>query len=371
MEENNNMPSSGSSWTPSSHSSETDKSANAPSSRIPNEQADLNDESPSAQGRSMSAGHTGQVPPTPPISPYPPFSNAPDPEPSDVGQSAPAQTVVATPVEYSEGCVGAAWNDLKKTGWVKKSALMALIEYVPILNWVNSGYALRWARQLIFGKIQGLPDSIFGERTFVTGAMAFLIDFLIGIVAWFVTAVFGIVPILGIAISLCAVFFLNIINIVMNMRCAIFDALGEGFALSKVWQPIGKKFGQAFCIMFLPQLICGLIAFVIAMTIIVINGIFAGTDIALLVSNLIGYAKYGTVTDAYVMQTLAYLARTFVIMLPGIILAVFFVNWANMVGTLITYRAAGHFVARYAQEWRCEPAFVEVENKERMGNHAL
>ena len=48
-----------------------------------------------------------------------------------------------------EGCVSAAWHDVKATqGWFGKLLLLGLINIVPILNFVVQGYALQWAREL-------------------------------------------------------------------------------------------------------------------------------------------------------------------------------------------------------------------------------
>lgn len=346
MEDNNNKVT-GNSWTPGSSSSDSTTAENQNSSGInpPCNNVSENNSAPSPQQVTnqvnVSFGETD-------------YSETFNAEPS------------MQPKQYSQGCLGAAFSDMKKSGnWLSKSALMALIEYIPILNWVNSGYALRWGRQLIFGKIENMPEKIFGDKVFVTGAMAFLIDFIVGIVSWIISAMFGIIPLFGLLISLCVVFFLNIINIAMNMRAAIYNSLGEGFSISQIWASIKDNFWKAFSIMILPQLICGAIGCAIAFAVILCNGVIFGSDFIMLFKNLAGYAgNLNMLTEGQMLQIVLYVARTFAVLIPGVIIAMYFFNWCNMVGTLLTYRAFGHFVARYAGTWRNEPAFKTVETQE-------
>lgn len=275
-------------------------------------------------------------------------------------------TATSVSGQYSQGCIGAAWSDMKKSGnWLSKTALMGLIEFIPILNWVNSGYALRWGRQLIFGKIENLQGSIFGERTFVTGAMAFLISFIVGLVSWLLSAIFGIVPLFGLLVGLCITFFLNVFNIAMNMRAAVFNSLGDGFSIDKIWRAIKDNFWKAFVIMLVPGLICGLIACGIGLVVILANGVIFGSDFIMLFKNLAGYVgNMSSLSDAQILQIVIYIAKTFVVLIPGVIVASYFMNWLNMIAALLTYRAFGHFIARYAINWRSETSFMEVERQE-------
>lgn len=347
MEDNNNE-TSGSSWTPGTSSSLSSAEGKSDDTKVENQESSTQN----------SSNQKNQAQPHVEVNVS--FSD------SNPGSGVYA-TVFTEPKQYSQGCLGAAWSDMRKSGnWLSKSALMGLIEYIPILNWVNTGYALRWGRELIFGKIQDLPSSIFGERTFVNGAMAFLISFIVGIVSWILCAMFGVVPLFGILVGVCIALFLNVFNIAMNMRAAVFDSLGEGFSIGEIWGAIKDNFWKAFVIMLVPELICGLIGCAIALIIIITNGVIFGSDFILLAKNLSGYAGHlSTITDAQALQILLYIGKTFAVLIPGIILSVYFMNWLSMIATLLKYRAFGHFIARYAVNWRSEPNFMDVERREK------
>lgn len=70
----------------------------------------------------------------------------------------------ARPV-YAKGCVGAAWSDITSSqGWFKKILLLGLIMCVPILNFYVIGYCMRWARQLVLGKIEHAAENLRGRQ---------------------------------------------------------------------------------------------------------------------------------------------------------------------------------------------------------------
>ena len=60
---------------------------------------------------------------------------------------------------YAQGCIGAAWADIKATpGYIGKLLVLGLIMCVPILNFVVLGYLLHWSREVPFGgKTQRTP----------------------------------------------------------------------------------------------------------------------------------------------------------------------------------------------------------------------
>lgn len=346
MEDNNNE-TSGSSWTPGTSSASNSAEGKSNDTKVENQESSTQN----------SSNQENQAQPHVEVNVSFSDSNS---------NSGLYVAAFSEPKQYSQGCLGAAWSDMRKSGnWLSKSALMGLIEYIPILNWVNTGYALRWGRELIFGKIQDLPNRIFGERTFVTGAMAFLISFIVGLVSWILSAMFGIVPLFGLLVGLCITFFLNVFNIAMNMRAAVFNSIGDGFSIDKVWRAIKDNFWNAFVIMLVPQLICGLIACCIGLVVMLVNAAIFGSDFIMLFKNLAGYAgNFSSLSDSQVLQIFLYVARTFAVLIPGVIVSMYFMNWLNMIATLITYRAFGHFIARYAISWRSEPNFIDVERQE-------
>lgn len=268
---------------------------------------------------------------------------------------------------YLRGCVGAAWEDIKLTrGWISKVLLMALIEYVPILNWVNKGYAMRWGRQLIFEKLEPMPQQIFCNRAFVNGAMAYLIELLVAILTWLVTLVVGFIPLLGFLLGIAAGVVISMFYNIMNIRMAIFDDLGEAFSLNSIIKSSKGHFGEMFLIAFIPSFLTGLIALGIGLLILAIGCMVAGGSVISLTREMMTYSgQY-----SFYMQDPQILAgiileilKVGIMFVPFLLILVFGINFCSVLSHLITVRAAGHFAARYCQDWKTEPKFAIIKQE--------
>ena len=279
------------------------------------------------------------------------------------------QKVVPAPtVEFDKGCCGAAWADIRATKrWFGKLLILALIRFIPIINWVINGYALRWSRELMLGRVEGMPKKTFCKRAFANGAMVFLISLIVGVIIFALTLGLGFVPIVG---GLLAVLLTILINMIMNfcyIRMAIFDQLGEGFAINKGFDCIRRQFGKALCIEILPKLIIGVI-------ICLIVGIFIALFVAIngnaIYNEILNFAnqysswrafEYAIQTDIQAQMELGELiVKNLVLCTPWLIGCVFLTNACNCLTTLIKTRACGHFVTRYCSDWTQEPKFATV-----------
>ncbi len=304
-------------------------------------------------------------------------------QPSESLQAAPVQTpdnmqqvqqCSPDQVVYKSGCVGAAWQDIKNSkGWFGKIALMGLIEFIPILNWVNAGYAMRWGRDLYFGRVEEMPKSIFVDRAFVNGAMCFVIQILISLVTLIASFMLSIVPLIGWLVALAFSIFTGILYNAMTMRTAIFDELGAGLSISQVWSGVKGHFGSLFAIWILPMLIIGLISFCICSIIAVIGGTLLGTNLFAYIGNLV--TSYGGTEalsaaisrDPVLERNIAFALVSYLgALLPILIVCGYVTCASNVLAQLLAFRATGHFCVRWAGEWRDDPRFDYVLHRERI-----
>ena len=302
----------------------------------------------------------------------------PEKQDSPAQATAVAQTAEVQPTEYQKGCCGAAWSDVKSSkGWFGKVFLLALIDFIPILNWVANGYALRWARQLFFGRVEDMPKKIFGDRTFVTGAMLFLVTLCVGIVTAFVSVMLGYIPILGLGalLGLCVVIFVDMVMNFCYLRMTIFDQLGEGFSINKGWGAMTKQVGKALCIQIVPSLIIGLIVCVI---LAILTSIFFSMNGQALfsewqalfnksgASNFNAFMQIANSNMSIQKEFVIFIAKYVSAATPFVFIALLFANFGSALNSLIEFRAVGHYVTRYCQEWKQEPKFnVVLQCEER------
>lgn len=284
------------------------------------------------------------------------FSQAPQPQAAapQPQQAATSSAGGFTPppasnanVVYANGCMGAAWSDITKSeGWVGRIALLGLINIVPILNWVVTGYAMRWSRKLSLGEITSMPKTIFGERNFVNGAFAFLISLILGIIASLAGGVLGIIPILGFLAAIAISLFLAVFQGLSIMRSAIADRLGAAFDIGKIWEALKRKPGQAFCATVLPGVIVGLIVGVVLIVICLLFMIPIIGDIAQIAyhSSYSYYSYYDSMDPFLVLQILG-------LFVPMMFVCYVIAAFSEAIIIVWTYRAVGHYVARYALDW--------------------
>lgn len=283
-------------------------------------------------------------------------------------QSIPSNNESTSAVIYEKGCCGAAWEDVRNTkGWFGKVCLLALLDFVPILNWVIQGYALRWARQLFFGKVEEMPSKVFCDRAFVNGAMQFLVSLLVGFVIWIATLITAPIPIIGFLVLIAIMLLVRMIMNFCYVRMAIFDQLGEAFAVNKGFNCIKKSFGKAFCVEFMPSFIIGLIMFAIVTAIAIaffcINGFAIFAQIASIANSFSSWRafEYALEYDPHTQwQVASVILTSIATCLPWFLITAFLINICSILITLIKTRAAGHFVTRYCSEWKDERKFQFV-----------
>lgn len=111
-------------------------------------------------------------------------------------QAAPAPEPIPT-TAYAKSCLSAGWADCKQPGFWKKTAFLGLVECVPILNFVNSGYMLEWSKEVPFGGRTPLPKKVVTGRNFEIGFYAFVIALVFSLVSGLVGGILGWIPLVG------------------------------------------------------------------------------------------------------------------------------------------------------------------------------
>lgn len=240
---------------------------------------------------------------------------------------------------------------------------MGLINFIPILNWIIPGYCMRWSRQLVFGKVEKMPKSLFCNRAFINGVFYFVIALVIGIVLAICDSILGFIPIIGWIAIIALAFFAVMFEYLCFMRAAVADSLGAGFQLGKIWEAFTRNMGSLFCASVLPGLIIGIIISVIAGIILSIGfAIVLGGSIFELI-DLIDYMNYASSYSGYSSYYTGYYAAQLILqvifaMIPAVLIAGYIANVGFAISDLLTFRAMGHWVARYAADWAVDPAIT-------------
>lgn len=282
--------------------------------------------------------------------------------------AATASSAPTGQIVYEKGCVSAAWDDVKATkGWFGKVCLMALMYFVPVLNWVVDGYALRWARQLSLGQVEGLPKKIFCDRAFVNGAMKFLVSLVVAIAVSIVSSIIGLVPFVGALAGIALGIFVDMFMNIAYVRMSLFDELGEGFNIKEAFNSMKKEPGKAFMIEFMPSLILFLtvsaVVFIAAFLCILTTGLAVWSAVYPMIEAAGSYEYFSYLLEndpEFLSQFITILLSGFIGLIPWILIGGFFANIFVVTCLLVQTRAAGHYVARYCAEWREEPKFRAV-----------
>lgn len=245
---------------------------------------------------------------------------------------------------YKKGCLAAAYEDIMTSAhWLKTVVLLGLLGMVPILALVVNGYCMRWAKQLFAGKVEPMPTKIFQPRVFVDGWYAFVIVLVVMLVVGLVSSIVAFIPGLGsIAIIVLQVLALPVIALAY-MRSAIANRLSAAFDIHQISEAFKKNVSAICCSTMVPYLVFGAVYSVILFALFLIllfpfMGIF------------VQIAEYGTASSEMIIQFLE--AVTFA--MPIFIVFWFVFSAAQAFVSILSLRATGHYLARYAQDWKSD-----------------
>lgn len=279
-----------------------------------------------------------------------------------------------------EGCMSAGWKDITSTpGWFKRALLLCLINLVPLLGSITiTGYSLRWARDLSFGKRETMPTKIFRKHEMATGFKAFLVAFMI----YFIWGLLGVATIALIAGLFALINFfagLIVLGILLfaylvvtlifvepavyacQMRMAITGVLEKGFNVKDVWQTFRRAMGSLIAASLLPNIIVGIVKFIIGSIFgAITTAIFAGGAYNL--GSLLTTTTGARAAANPMIMLMNGNPQGFITILSGALLLLVF-TWIisyvidcffDVFANLWSYRSVGHWAARNASEWGVE-----------------
>lgn len=248
---------------------------------------------------------------------------------------------------YRISCLAAAWEDIKNSdSWIKKTILLALISLVPILNFVVVGYAASWAEQLFKGSVKPMPEKLVSSNTFVNGVYGFVVSLAYSVVAVILVSLLSAMPGIGWIASMAVNFGLMTVLPLTVIRAVLAHKISAGFSFHELIET-GKKNPTALaCASLIPNLIFSVVAGVISLTLFII----------LLIPFWPYISEIGQLTSIFALNGSLQGAGPLMIFLA--ILLSFVLSLGSVFTYLLSYRAVGHYVARYASNWKDDAAFM-------------
>lgn len=247
---------------------------------------------------------------------------------------------------YAQGCLSAGWADIKASpDYVKRLLVLGLIMCVPILNFVVAGYFLLWAREVPFGGRTPLPQKMVTGQTFEYGFYAFVLSIIGGVVGAVVSGIVGWIPLLGGIVGLAVTLAVSVVVMTMQMRMIMALNLGASFDMKNLWDMAKRKGGELVLITLVPSIVVGLIIGVLAM-VILLPCVLLGVGGAMPT-----VASLNATTDPSFAQMMALLGAMAGPLIFGTLIVYVVACIGEVVASALSYRALGHWVARYAPEW--------------------
>ena len=238
---------------------------------------------------------------------------------------------------YAKGCVASAVDDIKgQPGALKKMMFLGLVGCVPILNFVVTGYAINWSREVPFGAKSPLPHKVVNGQNFEMGFYAFLVALVCGLVAGVTAGLIALIPILGWIASIVIALGVSVYQYLAYMRIGMLQQLGEGFKIQLLWNVMQRDWKSLLCAALVPSLVVGLVVS-IAVTVLSLFAAGTGAAAALMMD--------GGVGGGILAGTMGLLTMVLFVLVYVVALA------ASAIAIVVTMRALGHWIARYAPEW--------------------
>lgn len=275
---------------------------------------------------------------------------------------------------YSGKYFRTSYGDIKGSkGWFGKICLLGLIEFIPVFGQMTVyGYAWEWAHKAAWGVDTPMPKKIYsrpGSKMLRWGWFALVIAFLIALIpgivmsigSWFSSmgmetgiytatgrymvvspgnfgfaALGWVVNVIGIVLAV----FACVISWVGTIRMTMYDRLGTGLQIGKIWAMIKQDFGgimRIFGMVILFEIIGGII---IGIIVAIILALVLGATL----TPLILMASSGGYPDSAIVGYLVTLVMT---MLPLLLLISYVWFVYSVFVQLLLARAVGYWTRQF------------------------
>ena len=271
--------------------------------------------------------------------------------------------------QYTASPFGSAWADISNSkNWFGRALLLGLCSIVPVLRWVVWGYANRWGREVCLGINRRMPESIFEEGTFVTGAKIFVCELAYSAIFFAAFFLLMLIPVLGGIVFALAFAVYIFVSPLLDFQIGLSGKISAGFTgIGRAFKLIKKTPVKTLVSTMGPALIVeALVGFVFLVILCALLLAFSHsivTDSSQLVLSSASYSPKAS-------NNAALIANSIFGAIAGLGVAVFLlyvVFWfaccvAGALSSVWSARAIGHLVSREGTEWLQVAGLVDLSN---------
>ena len=270
--------------------------------------------------------------------------------------------------QYTASPFGSAWADISNSkNWFGRALLLGLCSIVPVLRWVVWGYANRWGREVCLGINRRMPESIFEEGTFATGAKIFVCELAYSAIFFAAFFLLMLIPVLGGIVFALAFAVYIFVSPLLDFQIGLSGKISAGFTgIGRAFKLIKKTPVKTLVSTMGPALIVeALVGFVFLVILCALLLAFSHsivTDLSQLLSSasyshkasnnatLMANSIFGAIAGLGVSVFLLYVVFLFACCVGGALSSV----WSA--------RAIGHLVSREGTEWLQVAGLVDLSN---------
>ena len=270
-------------------------------------------------------------------------------------------------------------DDIRSSqGWFGKICLLGLISFIPIFGQMTLyGYAYEWAHKAAWGNHDSLPKSIYsrpGSKMLRWGWFVLVIAFVFVLVPMIVVSIGnavstagagstamsayshraanpgnaalagfgGLITLVGYVLAIAA----GILSWVGSIRMTIYDRLGAGFQLGKIWAMAKHDFGGLMRIFGMSLLFNFIFAVIIGAIATMVFGVIIG---AALVPMAVDLSNGGSMYSYTMSQSAGYgyLIGVFLAILPFALIMAYVAFVAQAFTQLLVARAVGYWARQF------------------------
>ena len=271
--------------------------------------------------------------------------------------------------QYTASPFGSAWADISNSkNWFGRALLLGLCSIVPVLRWVVWGYANRWGREVCLGINRRMPESIFEEGTFVTGAKIFVCELAYSAIFFAAFFLLMLIPVLGGIVFALAFAVYIFVSPLLDFQIGLSGKISAGFSgIGRAFKLIKKTPVKTLVSTMGPALIVeALVGFVFLVILCALLLAFSHsivTDSSQLVLSSASYSPKASNNAALIANSIGGA-------IAGLGVAVFLlyvVFWfaccvAGALSSVWSARAIGHLVSREGTEWLQVAGLVDLSN---------